>query len=368
MKVVTIIGARPQFIKAAVVSRAINEFDTSLPQDKNSIKEVIIHTGQHYDRNMSDVFFEEMKIPRPDHYLDIHGLTHGAMTGRMLEKIEAVLMVEKPDWVLVYGDTNTTLAGALAAAKLHLPLAHVEAGLRSYNRLMPEEVNRVMADHLSAILFCPTTDAVENLKKEGIPDPRNAAARVYQVGDVMLDAFLFYRKLQRKPLVNIPAQFSLATVHRSENTDCKDRLLSIMSAFERLSHELPIIFPIHPRTRAILSDLNWSSSSKNLQIIEPLSYLEMVYLLDRCELVLTDSGGLQKEAFFFKKPCLTLRDETEWVELVSNGFNFLTGASADRIINSYNALLSKGINFNLELYGHGSAGASIVRILHTYTC
>jgi UDP-GlcNAc3NAcA epimerase len=374
MKIATIIGARPQFIKAAVVSRAISEFNKQSPANPSRlVNEIIVHTGQHYDRNMSDVFFEEMDIPKPDYFLDINGLSHGAMTGQMLEKIEPVLIDEKPHVVLVYGDTNTTLAGALAAAKLHISIAHVEAGLRSFNRKMPEEINRVLTDHVANFLFCPTDQSVENLKTEGIPtveptlsNKHSSAAihstHVYPVGDVMLDAAMYYRKHARKPPMTIPEKFILATIHRAENTDSPIRLSAIIEGFEKIGVEIPIILPLHPRTRNKMEAWDLTASNR-IQIIDPVSYFEMVYLLENCALVMTDSGGLQKEAFFFKKPCITLREETEWVELVKHGFNLLAGAKSEHIYNAYKAILETDLDFSIELYGDGRAGNRIVEIL-----
>ena len=372
MKIVTIIGARPQFIKAAVVSRAISYFNKCVISNSLRVTEVIVHTGQHYDRNMSDVFFEEMNIPKPNRFLDINGLSHGAMTGQMMEKIESVLVEEQPDFVLVYGDTNTTLAGALAAAKLHIAVAHVEAGLRSFNRKMPEEINRVLTDHMANFLFCPTKQSVENLKAEGIIDAKVKAdenqfseihnPRVCLVGDVMFDAALYYKEHARKPQRVLPEQFILATIHRAENTDNSVRLKSIFDGFEKIVKEVPIILPLHPRTRQAIETLDLKTSD-SIKIIDPVSYLEIIYLLENCILVMTDSGGLQKEAFFFKKPCITLRDETEWVELVEHGYNFLAGASAEYIFRAYKNAIGKNYNFNLELYGDGKAGERIVKSL-----
>lgn len=365
MKICTIVGARPQFIKAAPVSRAIAKH--------NRLTEVIIHTGQHFDTDMSDVFFKELNIPKPDYNLGINNASHGAMTGRMLEKIEEILIKEKPSWVLVYGDTNSTLAGALAAAKLHIPVAHVEAGLRSFNRRMPEETNRVLTDHISTILFCPTKQAIENLKVEGVVDsntdhepsvmscklPRTVAL----VGDVMFDAALYYKQYAKKPRFDLPEQFILATVHRAENTDNAERLKSIFRAFEKICQEIPIILPLHPRTRKIIQGLKIKTSNLKFQLVEPVSYLEMVYLLERCGIVMTDSGGLQKESYFFGKPCVTLRDETEWVELVDNGCNSVAGTDSECIYNDYKQMMNKQIDFNLNLYGEGEAGSKIVNIL-----
>ncbi len=374
MKIVTIVGARPQFIKAAVVSRAIANYNRDVTSSSLLVTEVIVHTGQHYDRNMSDVFFEEMNIPSPDYFLDINGLSHGAMTGQMLEKIEAVLVDEKPDMVLVYGDTNTTLAGALAAVKHHIAVAHVEAGLRSFNRKMPEEINRVLTDHIADFLFCPTKQSIDNLKAEGIINKEHSPGNDYSssivghnpiiclVGDVMLDAAIYYKERARKPQLVLPEKFILATIHRAENTDNPLRLKSIFDGFEKIGKEIPIILPLHPRTRKTIETLDLKTSN-SIKIIDPVSYLEMIYLLENCLLVMTDSGGLQKEAFFFKKPCITMRDETEWVELVEHGVNSLTGAEAENIYDAYKATIETDLNFNFELYGDGNSGEKIVDFL-----
>jgi len=350
MKIVTIIGARPQFIKAAAVSREI-----SLHQDVN---EIIIHTGQHFDTNMSRIFFEQMQIPEPDHNLGINSMSHGARTGKMLSGIEKVLLEEKPDWVLVFGDTNSTIAGALAAAKLHIKTAHVEAGLRSFNMRMPEEINRILTDKISNILFCPTETAVNNLKKEGIHD--NEITSVLNCGDVMYDAALFYKNLARKPEFEVPHKFVLATIHRAENTDDLERLNSIISALNEISESTEIILPMHPRTRDILKKCK---IKPHFRIIEPVGYLQMVYLLKRCNLVMTDSGGLQKEAFFFGKPCITLRNETEWVELVENNYNVLAGADKEKILDCFDLMGSKSLDFSKELYGDGKASNKILQKL-----
>lgn len=353
MKIVTIIGARPQFVKAAVVSRAIAEFD--------DVEEIIVHTGQHFDANMSDVFFEEMAIPRPHYNLNINGLGHGAMTGQMLEKIEGVLLEEKPDWVLVYGDTNSTIAGALAAKKLHIKVAHVEAGLRSFNMDMPEEINRILTDRISDILFCPTSTAVNNLRKEGYD---NLDCEVVNVGDVMQDAAIFYAGKARKPVVELPEKFALCTVHRAENTDSIDRLKGIFMALEEISADVPVVLPLHPRTKAKLQAIDYDFDKSNICFISPVGYLEMVWLLSNCRFVLTDSGGLQKEAYFFSKPCITMRDETEWVELLDNGFNRLAGASTDRIVRMASEINSQSdLDFSLRLYGNGDAGNRIIEKL-----
>ena len=374
MKIVTIIGARPQFVKAAVVSRAITNYNRDVTSSSLLFTEIIVHTGQHYDRNMSDVFFEEMNIPSPDYFLDINGLSHGAMTGQMLEKTEVVLVDEKPDMVLVYGDTNTTLAGALAAVKLHIAIAHVEAGLRSFNRKMPEEINRVLTDHIADFLFCPTKQSIENLKAEGIINKEHSPGNDYSssivghnpiiclVGDVMLDAAIYYKERARKPQLVLPEKFILATIHRAENTDNPLRLKSIFDGFEKIGKEIPIILPLHPRTRKTIETLDLKTSN-SIKIIDPVGYLEMIYLLENCLLVMTDSGGLQKEAFFFKKPCITMRDETEWVELVEHGVNSLAGAEGEKIYDAYKAIIEIDLDFNIELYGDGKAGERIVDFL-----
>ncbi len=354
MKIFTVIGARPQFIKAAAVSREIKKH--------NDIEEVIVHTGQHFDTNMSDIFFEELHIPKPHYNLNINGLSHGAMTGQMLEKIEEVLFKEKPDWVLVYGDTNSTIAGALAASKLHIKVAHVEAGLRSFNMKMPEEINRILTDRISNLLFCPTNQAVENLKKEGFENFKEA--KIVKSGDVMQDAAIFYKQFAKKPEnLKIESGFILSTIHRAENTDNEDRIKSIFKALNEIAKKTPIILPLHPRTKKILQNLNINTD--NIKIIEPVGYLQMVWLLQNCSLVMTDSGGLQKEAFFFEKPCITLRDETEWVELVENGFNQIVGADEEKIVNAYENIKNRELDFNIDLYGGGKASENIVNTLRS---
>ena len=350
MKIVTIIGARPQFIKAATVSRAIAVHP--------EIREVLIHTGQHYDANMSDIFFEQMAIPRPNYHLGIGGGSHGAMTGRQLEKIEEVLLTEKPDWVMVYGDTNSTLAGALAAAKLHIPVVHVEAGLRSFNRRMPEEINRVLTDHVSILLFAPTQTARKNLLAEGITD-----AKVHVVGDVMYDAALFYKPRAIQPtwfdsLAVAVGEYVLGTIHRAENTDDSNRLLSIFQGLADTG--LPVILPLHPRTRMKLQQIGLSLPS-NVHVVDPVGYLEMVWLEANCGVVATDSGGVQKEAYFHGKPCITLRDETEWVELVEAGWNTLVGADTTQIANL--KALNPNPSPNQLLYGSGDSAIRILEIL-----
>ncbi len=357
MKIITIIGARPQFIKAAVISRL-------LAKEKN-IEELIIHTGQHYDSNMSDVFFEEMDIPKPRYNLNINGLNHGAMTGQMLSKIEELLLIEKPDLMLVYGDTNSTLAGALAAKKLHIPVAHVEAGLRSFNMQMPEEINRILTDRISDILFCPTYEAISNLEKEGY---KNIQAKIVLSGDVMQDAAMFYAQKSRPLSISLPKQYALCTLHRAESTDNPTILGSIFKALEEISTKhTSIVCPLHPRTKAKLAALDYDFLASSILFIEPVGYLEMIYLLQNCTSVLTDSGGLQKEAYFFKKKCVTLRNETEWVELVENEFNYLAGTQYSDIIEAFLQMQEKNPDFDIQLYGNGKAGEKIIAaIKNTY--
>ncbi|MCK4655071.1 MAG: UDP-N-acetylglucosamine 2-epimerase (non-hydrolyzing) [Candidatus Cloacimonetes bacterium] len=347
MILLSIIGARPQFIKAATVSREIAKH--------NNINEIIVHTGQHFDTNMSEIFFDQMQIPEPDYNLGVNSLNHGAMTGRMIERIEQVLIDEKPDWVLVYGDTNSTIAGALAAKKLHIKVAHVEAGLRSFNMKMPEEVNRILTDRISDILFCPTGLAVKNLQNEGIE--KYSLARIIKSGDVMQDAAMFYSDFAQKPDFKIPEKFILSTIHRAENTDNEKRLASIIDALNEISEAIPVILPIHPRTRKIIKKSNINVEFK---MIDPVGYLQMIYFLKKCSLVMTDSGGLQKEAFFFHKPCVTLRDETEWVELVENGFNVIVGSNSYEIYTAYKKMINKNPNYNINLYGKGKASEKII--------
>lgn len=352
MKILTVIGARPQFIKAAAVSRALMQH--------THVNEVIVHTGQHFDENMSQIFFDQLSIPRPAYNLDIHSLSHGAMTGRMLEQLEQVFLQEKPDWVLVYGDTNSTLAGALAASKLHIRVAHVEAGLRSFNMLMPEEINRILTDRISHLLFCPTAEAVKNLQQEGFPHPH---CRVEQTGDVMYDAAMFYSSQAQQPSAPLPLNFVLATIHRAENTDEPNRLKAIFKAFARIAQHNPIVIPLHPRTRKILKDQQIAEQQPGLHIIEPVGYLEMIWLLQNCSMVMTDSGGLQKEAYFFQKNCITLREETEWVELIQHGANQLAGADYQRITQAFEAFSSQGFKARPGLYGDGKSAEQIAQIL-----
>lgn len=350
MKCLTIIGARPQFVKAAVVSRAFAKV--------GGIEEVIVHTGQHYDGNMSDVFFTEMSIPEPKYNLGVCGLSHGAMTGRMMEQLEAVMLNERPDWVLVYGDTDSTLAGALAASKLHLRLAHVEAGLRSFNMQMPEEVNRILTDRVSNLLFCPTQTAIDNLRREGYD---NIDTEIVRTGDVMYDAALFYSSSARPPQTELPEHFILCTLHRAENTDTPEVLAALMTALEEVSGKhMPVVLPLHPRTRAKLDAMGFDRVASPIRFIEPVGYFEMVWLLQHCSLVMTDSGGVQKEAFFFRRPCVTLRNETEWVELVAGGYNRLAGTVPSEILAATETMLAATPDYSVPLYGDGHSGESIV--------
>lgn len=358
MKIITIVGARPHFIKAAAVSRVLRATE--------GINEILVHTGQHYDTNMSDVFFEELEIPRPDYNLGIGSGTHGEQTGKMLEAIEKVLLEEEPDWVLVYGDTNSTLAGALAAVKLHIPVAHVEAGLRSFNRRMPEEINRVLTDHASDLLFAPTKTAVMNLRHEGITEER-----IKLVGDVMYDAALFYgKKAERQSqILNKlglkPKEYILATVHRAENTDDPVRLRIIFDALCEIAGEIKVVLPLHPRTReALIKSGMYDKVASSICLTEPVGYLDMVMLEKNARLIATDSGGVQKEAFFYRVPCVTLREETEWVELVELGWNlvvppFSVGGIADVVMSRLGSF--KGVEENP--YGEGHSAVKIVDYL-----
>lgn len=349
-RIITIVGARPQFIKAATVNRQFTIY---------GVDEKIVHTGQHYDPNMSDIFFEEMEIPQPTYRLNIHDAPHGAMTGRMIEGIEQILLDEKPDAVLVYGDTNSTLAGALAAAKLHIPLIHVEAGLRSFNRAMPEEINRILTDRISNLLFCPTDAAVNNLKQEGF---EHFPVKIVKNGDVMQDAALYYaQKAQEKSTLVRDlslSTFILATIHRQENTDHPERLNNIITGLNRINKAVQVLVPMHPRTRKLLQHAN---IQPEFTIIEPVGYFDMLSLLQNCMMVVTDSGGVQKEAFFFGKHCITLREETEWIELVDNGFNTIVGSDVTRLLDAFNHFVHKKSDFSIDLYGKGQAAEIAVK-------
>lgn len=354
-KIVTVIGARPQFIKAAVVSRAVRK--------TGRLEEIIVHTGQHFDDHMSSVFFREMDMPEPDYHLGVNSMPHGAMTGRMIEKIEEVLMTEKPELVIVYGDTNSTLAGALAARKMNIRVAHVEAGLRSFNLKMPEEVNRILTDRISDLLFCPTDTAVNNLYQEGF---RNFKCMIEKVGDVMYDAALYYGAMssQRSDIIkrlNItPGIFVLCTVHRQENTDDLSSLKSIIAALNKIHHDMKVVLPLHPRTRKTMEQ---HGIVPRFDPIEPVGYFDIIELLKHCCLVITDSGGMQKEAYFFDKYCITIRRETEWIELVNNHYNFLAGPDEDSILHYFLQAVSKKFNNIHHFYGTGDASQRIAEII-----
>ncbi|MDD2380217.1 MAG: UDP-N-acetylglucosamine 2-epimerase (non-hydrolyzing) [Mariniphaga sp.] len=353
-RILTIVGARPQFVKAAALSRALKKYE---------LEEIMVHTGQHFDENMADIFFRQMEIPEPKYNLGIHSLSHGAMTGRMLEELEKVMQTEKPDAVVVFGDTNSTLAGALAAAKLHIPVAHVEAGLRSFNMKMPEEINRIVTDRISSWLFCPTDTAVRNLLSEGYG---NFHVRVENIGDVMYDVALFYSRISEKfatqfnGLKNRERLTVLATFHRQENTDNLKCLQNIVDALNVLNNEFSIVLPLHPRTKKILEREN---ISLNFDPVDPVGYFDMIELLKNCTFVITDSGGLQKEAFFFKKQCLIIRDETEWTELVDLGYNYLVGADKEKILEKADAMRYSRMKFQEKPYGEGNAAEKIALIL-----
>ena len=352
MKIITILGARPQFVKAGTVSRAFREHI--------EIEEIIVHTGQHYDVNMSDVFFDQMKIPKPDYFLGVKGKSHASMTGQMMEKIEEVVIKENPDWVLVYGDTNSTLAGAIVASKLNIKLAHVEAGLRSYNARMPEEINRIITDRLSSLLFCPTKKAIENLELEGY---NQMPCTIVNTGDVMKDGADFYFKLAQKPVLKLKRKYILCTLHRAENTDNKNKLLSIFKALDQINEDTQIILPIHPRTLKKCKEYNIDLSK--LTIIDPVGYFEMIWLIKNCNMIITDSGGLQKESYFFSKSCVVLREETEWVELIDANFNVLVGADTENILEKViNYKFNK--KFTSNLYGTGDATNKIIESLMNY--
>ena len=357
MKVVSIVGARPQFIKAAVVSKKIRS---------KGIKELIVHTGQHYDFSMSNIFFKELNLPMPDYYLGIGSGLHGEQTGKMLIELEKVYIREKPNLVIVYGDTNSTLAGALAASKLHIPIAHVEAGLRSFNKQMPEEINRVLTDHISDLLFTPTETAVKNLLREGIMED------VYNVGDVMFDVALESiqkvnedRVLEKYGLGK--KNFILTTIHRAENTDNSKSLRSIWEALNELARKgYKIFFPIHPRTRNALEKFDLlSQKNRNLLVVGPVSYFEMLALEKHAKVIITDSGGVQKEGYFWGTPCIIPRNETEWVELVDIGFNVLVGANKDNILEAVNSIMNRNSCKDVprDLYGSGNASEKIVNII-----
>lgn len=371
MKIVTIIGARPQIIKAAGLSRAIKNHYA------DRIQEVIVHTGQHYDDNMSQVFFDELGIPKPDYNLQVGSATHGVQTSRMIEGIERILMDEKPDYIVLYGDTNSTLAGAVAASKIHVPIVHIEAGLRSFNKRMPEEINRIVCDHCSTLLFTPTRAGFENLAKEGFRMDNTGPytidnPKVYHCGDIMYDNSLHFSTiadqktdiLQQLELTEKP--FVLATLHRDSNTDDKERLTNILDALITLSHEIAVVLPMHPRTRKMTEQLIDDERlyrlyhSENIKITEPVSFLEMIQLEKHASLVMTDSGGVQKESYFFRKPCAILRPETEWVEIVETGAATLVDADKERILQTCRQYLQQPPVDFPEIFGDGHAAEFIL--------
>lgn len=352
MKILSIIGARPQFIKCTSLSRVV----------RKEYKEILVHTGQHYDPEMSDIFFKELDIPEPDYNLGVGSSSHGEQTGKMLIEIEKILLKEKPNLILVYGDTNSTLAGALAASKLHIKVAHVEAGLRSFDRTMPEEINRVLTDHISDLLFCPTETAVLNLKKEGI------TTGVYNVGDVMLDALEYNIKIAEEKTTVLddlglsPKEYLVATVHRASNTDSFKNLSSIVNSF--CDVDIPVVFPVHPRTEKYLKQYGlWDKLCEKVKVIPPLGYLEMLKLMVHSRKILTDSGGVQKEAYMLGVPCITMRENTEWVETVEDGWNVLVGADYGKIVDSIKNF--EGANERGSIFGNGDASKKICSILNT---
>lgn len=365
MKILSIVGARPQFIKSYPISRAIESY-------KGEIKEILLHTGQHYDFNLSKIFFNQLCLKEPDYNLGVGSNKHGKQTGEMIEGIEKIITKETPDLALIYGDTNSTLAGSIAAAKCQIPVGHIEAGLRSFNLKMPEEVNRVLADRISSYLFCPTINAVNILKREGFEkfnysNSKFNKPKIILSGDVMYDAFLLCKDIMIPSemvdmLVRENQPFYLCTIHRAENTDSKIRLNNILEALDEISKNVTVLFPVHPRTKNKI--LEYGIKIKNIILIEPVGYFDMLYLLDKCKAVFTDSGGLQKESYFSKKLCITLREETEWIELVDISANFLVGANKERIIKAEAEILSKKIIKNQELYGNGKSSETILKVIY----
>ena len=346
MKLITIIGARPQFIKSAVLSKAL--------LDEKKFNEIIIHTGQHYDSNMSDIFFKELKIPKPKYNLNINSSSHGEMTGKMLTEIEKILVNENPDGVIVYGDTNSTLAGALAAKKIEIPVFHIESGLRSFNIKMPEEINRILTDNISDLLFCPSSVSINNLKNEGFV---NKACKFIDVGDIMYESVKLFSDFK----INIPYDnYILTTIHRPENTDNENKLNNICNALNILSKNNLILFPIHPRTQNKLKEFNIELSDKII-ILPPKGYIEMLTMLDSSQLVLTDSGGLQKEAYFKNKYCVTVREETEWRELVDEGVNIITGDNQNKILKAVEMFQNKKDILQKPIYGSGDTSKKIIK-------
>ena len=379
MKLVTVIGARPQIIKAAALSRAIrNHF-------ADRIEETIVHTGQHYDENMSQVFFDELQIPRPDHNLHVGSSTHGVQTARMTEGIEALLINEHPDFIVLYGDTNSTLAGAVAAAKIHVPIVHIEAGLRSFNKAMPEEINRIVCDHCSTLLFTPTQAGLENLRREGFPMENEGPftidnPKVYHCGDIMFDNSLHFASIaeEKTDIINRlglnEKPYVLATIHRDSNTDHPERLSAIFEALIRISKETRVVLPLHPRTDKLLkTNLEADKQtqvfgSENISLIPPVSFLEMTALERHAQLVMTDSGGVQKEAYFFQKPCIILRPETEWVEIVETGNAILADADEARIMKAWAHFKDNSPTNFPEIFGDGHAAEFMLEKMLSSHC
>ncbi len=350
MKLLTIVGARPQFIKAAAFSHALKQHPT--------IEEIIVHTGQHYDSNMSDVFFDQLGIPKPHYRLESGGKSHGAMTGYQMTEIEAILIKEKPQWVIVYGDTNSTLAGALAAAKLHIPVAHIEAGLRSFNMKMPEEVNRILTDRLSQILFCPTETAKDHLLNEGYA---SFPSKIEVVGDIMYDALKLFSTLLEndRPL---PEDYALCTLHRAENTDDPERLKGLFDGLNAIADNCSIVLPLHPRTKNIIAQQSIVLSS-NIRVLDPLSYTDFMRYMKHCTLLISDSGGIQKEAYFMHKNCMVLREETEWTELIKSRNNTLVGTDKDAIIAAFEQRNEMNQDFSTPIYGTGKTAEEVIQCL-----
>ncbi len=366
MKILTILGARPQFIKASAFSRAIRDYNHN---NRSDILEIIVHTGQHFDRDMSDIFFNELEINKPSYNLGISSLNHGAMTGKMMEGIEEIIINESPDFVVVFGDTNSTLAGALAAKKIHVPIAHIEAGLRSYNLRMPEEVNRILTDRISSFLFCPTATALENLKKEGFPflTDNNAEQTISNTGDIMFDVTEFYKDKAKK-IIDISKwgisdnEFCLSTIHRAENIKESQNLSQIIQSISEINSYCPVLLPLHPGTRIAIEKAGLMHYLDNMIVTNPLSYLEMQRLQSTAKCIITDSGGIQKEAFFHKTPCITLREETEWIETIDLGWNSLVGHKKKNILDAWHTLddLKK---IHGDPYGNGMSANNILNLL-----
>lgn len=354
MRLLLIVGARPQFIKASSISREIKKY--------KNINEIIVHTGQHYDKGMSQIFFDELKIMPPKYNLEVHEKNQGIMTSKMIIKLEKVILKEKPEWIIVFGDTTSTLAGAIVANKLNIKLAHIESGMRSYNKKMPEEINRIITDRLSNILFCSSKISKQNLISENI---NTKDYKILNVGDVMFDSILYFKKFSKKPAIENKNNFILATIHRSENVSNPNILKNIFLSLKQISSDIQVIMPIHPNTRNKVKKLDIKINK--LYLISPVSYFEMIWLIQNCKFVITDSGGLQKEAFFLNKICLTLRSETEWIELIEMGVNFLVGTTKKEILKKYKRILKKKINFpNSKVYGSGNTSKKIIKAILKY--